>query len=146
MVKKILVPVDGSEASKKAAEKAIDIAKRYDSQITFITVVTIPNMYRRGEYYYTGESDIEHMMERNLQAGTKMFDAFIDELELEGINYEKKVAEGEAYIEILNAAEDSYDYIIMGRRGFSKITRFFIGSVTQRVISEAPCPVIVVKE
>ena len=36
------------------------------------------------------------------------------------------------------------DLIVMGNRGFSKIKRFFVGSVAQRVISEATCPVLVI--
>jgi len=44
------------------------------------------------------------------------------------------------------ARKESYDLIVMGKRGLSKITRFFIGSVTQRVLADAPCPVLVVNE
>jgi nucleotide-binding universal stress UspA family protein len=39
---------------------------------------------------------------------------------------------------------ENADLIVMGNRGYSKIKRFFVGSVTQRVISEASCPVLVI--
>lgn len=147
-INKILVPIDGSAASKKAAEKAIEFAGKSGSTITFLTVVTIPNMHLDGGYTYSGEASFDNMMmQRTVEVGGKMLDGFIEQLNLEGIDYEKKVAEGEAYLEILEVAGNcEYDYIIMGRRGYSKITRFFVGSVTQRVISESPCPVIVVNE
>lgn len=41
-MKKILVPIDGSSASKTAAEKAVDIAKKYGSEVTFLKMVDIP--------------------------------------------------------------------------------------------------------
>lgn len=76
-----------------------------------------------------------------------MLDHVITELELDGINHEKRVFVVEPYEEILKEANKTkYDYIIMGRRGFSKIAWFFIGSVTKRGISESPCLAIVVKE
>ena len=55
------------------------------------------------------------------------------------------MAVGEIYEKILDIAKDeNFDLIVMGNRGFSKIKRFFVGSVTQKVISEAPCPVLVI--
>lgn len=145
-VNKLLVPVDGSAASKKAADKAVEIAKKYNSEITFLTVASIPDIHSHGPYYGVG-FDYESMTKKNVEINKNMLESIIGQLELEGIKYEKVVVAGEPYDEILKAANKSeYDYIVMGRRGFSKIARFFIGSVTQRVISESPCPVIVVKE
>ncbi|HBC32472.1 MAG TPA: universal stress protein, partial [Clostridiales bacterium] len=52
---------------------------------------------------------------------------------------------GEPYSKIIEAARnDNIDIIVMSNRGFSKVKRFFVGSVTQKVIAEAPCPVLVV--
>ena len=146
-IKKILVPIDGSAASRKAAERAVSIAKKNDSEITFVTVAAVPDLYRYGDMRFRVEKSYGDIVNNAKELETKMIDKFLDELNIEGINFEKIVVVGEPYEEILKIANESiYDYIVMGRRGYSKITRFFIGSVTQRVISEAPCPVIVVKE
>lgn len=146
-VMKILVPIDGSEASKKAAQKAIGIAKHYGSEITFVTVASMPHMYRYGDFKPNVEVNYDEMLKNTIAIETKVLDDVLDEFDLEGIIYEKRIVVGEPYEEILKIANESeYDYIIMGRRGFSKIMRFFVGSVTQRVISDSPCPVIVVKE
>ena len=147
-VKKILVPVDGSDASKKAAEKAIEIARKYGSDITFVSVATTPDMFRYGDYRYKIDYNFEGVMENNKRMQAEMLDNVISGLNIEGVNFEKKVVAGEPSDEILKIANScEYDYIVMGRRGYSKITRFFVGSVTQRVIAESPCAaVIVVKE
>lgn len=145
-VKRLLVPIDGSDASKKAGEKAIEIARRYDSEIVFLTVVNMPPIFKYTEYNYSSDINYDNIMRNNIEVETKMLNDTIEKMDLEGIRFEKKIVMGEPYEEILKDANESeYDYIVMGRRGYSKITRFFVGSVTQRVISEAPCPVIVVK-
>ncbi len=147
-VKKILVPVDGSEASKKAAEKAVEIAKKYGSEITFVTVAATHDMFKYGGYRYQEDFNYDNIVGNLKKTQAEMLDNVIDGLDMEGINYEKEVVAGEPSEEILKMAHNcAYDYIVMGRRGYSKITRFFVGSVTQRVIAETPCAaVIVVKE
>ncbi|MEL7647897.1 MAG: universal stress protein [Sedimentibacter sp.] len=147
-MKKILVPVDGSQASEKAAMKAIEIARDYNSEITYLSVADV-----RGKYAYMGDgvvsvpinhSQISAMLVENQ---TKMLDAFASIVDSKGINIEKKVAAGVPYEEILKyAADNKADLIVMSRRGFTKFKRFFVGSVTQRVISDAPCPVLVINE
>ena len=147
-VKKILVPVDGSPASKKAAERAVEIAKKYGSDITFVTVAKTPDMANVGDFTFRIHYNYDNVINNHKVVQAEMLDKFIDGLDIEGINIEKKVVSGEPSDEILKIANDcEYDYIIMGQRGFSKFTRFFVGSVTQRVIAESPCAaVIVVKE
>ncbi len=147
-MKKILVPIDGSPASEKAALKSIDIAKKYGSEVVFLSIADV-----RGKYSFVGDgvvsvpfnhSQISAILTENQ---TKMLDAFTAIIDCADIKVEKVVLTGVPYEEILKfATEKNFNLIVMGRRGFSKIKRFFLGSVTQRVISDSPCPVLVVVE
>jgi len=147
-MKKILVPIDGSPASEKIAEAAIEIAKKYGSEIKFITIVD-------ARYIYTYDVggivslpfNYPQITTGLIELQTKILDSFTDEFDLKGINFEKIVITGVAYEEIIKyAKKTNCDLIVMGRRGFSKVKRFFVGSVTQRVISDAPCAVLIINE
>lgn len=147
-MKRILVPIDGSPASEKAAKKSIEIAKQYGSEVTFISIADF-----RGKYTYVGDGVISLPINHSqisaliLENQTKMLDAFTSIIDSKGIEVKKVVICGVPYEEILKYAnEANCDLIVMGRRGFSKIKRFFVGSVTQRIISDAPCPVLVINE
>ncbi|WP_326910878.1 universal stress protein [Sedimentibacter sp. MB31-C6] len=150
-MKKILVPIDGSTASIKAAEKAIELAKLFNSYVTFVTVVNLPS---EDKYSYFGlnvqtafESNRKVMLKELINEETKMLNIIVNDLDVSNLNIEKKVIVGIAYKEILKLSNnEKFDLIIMGRRGFSNIERFFVGSVTQRVLSEASCPVLVVND
>lgn len=146
-MKKILVPIDGSPVSKTAAEKAVELANKYNSKIIFIYVVDT-----RGIYTYDVGGIISvpfnypKITEELIQVKTKFLDAFISMLNITN-EYEKVVLHGEPSSKILDyAKKEKPDMIVMGRRGFSKIKRFFIGSVTQRVVSDAPCPVLIIND
>lgn len=150
-MKKILVPIDGSKASRKAAEQAISIAKQFGSEIKLVTVVNLPS---EEKYAFFGVnvqnafySNRKAMLKELIDQENKMLNSIIDTLDYADIKLDKIVLEGVAYEQILKLSkEENYDLIVMGRRGFSHIERFFIGSVTQRVISDAHCPVLVVNE
>ncbi|MEL7649117.1 MAG: universal stress protein [Sedimentibacter sp.] len=146
-MKKILVPVDGSDASKKAALKAVEMAKKYDGSITFMYVASMPADMTRTRYGIVVPYDFGQIEKDLREEGRKFLDSFVAEVDSGGIRIDKIPTFGEPYEEILRtAAEGNFELIVMGRRGFSKIKRFFIGSVTQRVISDSPCPVYVVVE
>lgn len=151
MMKKILVPIDGSKASQKAAEKAISIAKQFGSEVTFITVVNMPS---DDEYAIFGvnvqnayKANIKTMLKELVNQENRMLDVVMHNIDFGDVKHDKLVVVGIPYEEITKTASDEhFDLIVMGRRGFSNIERFFIGSVTQRVLSGAPCPVLVVNE
>lgn len=147
-MKKILVPVDGSPVSQKAAEKAVELSSRYDSKLIFIYVVDT-----RGIYTYDVGGIISvpfnypKITEELIQIKTEFLDAFVSAIGIDGKDVEKVVLHGEPSDKITDYAnKEKVDLIVMGRRGFSKIRRFFVGSVTQRVISDAPCPVLIVND
>jgi len=147
-MEKVLVPVDGSLASQKAAEVAIEKAKKYGSTITFLSIADIPQSYRYGvEGISVSDEVYAQLVAGLIEQQTNMLDAFMARIDCTGIVYDKKILTGEPYYEIVKFADETNcDLIVMGRRGFSRIKRFFVGSVTQRVISDAPCPVLVVNE
>ncbi len=148
-MKKILVPVDGSEASQKSAQKAVEIGRLINAEITFVTVVNLPS---EDKYSYFGMStenafivNRNKMMQDLIQEETKMLDIIVRRLDCEGLNITKKIVVGKAAEEILKLAEsESFDFIVMGRRGFSNFERLFIGSITQKVLASSTCPVMVI--
>lgn len=151
---KILVPVDGSNASISAVKKAIEIARKYNYSIKLISIVKSMD-YKRNENLWSsvdGSIIVENEeLNRNYEKRNKenfenLLKAIVTRLDFNGIKVELDVMFGEPYSIITEIAKkENFDLIIMGSRGFSKIKRFFVGSVTQRVISEAPCPVLVIR-
>lgn len=144
---KILVPVDGSPTSEHAAEKAIDVAKKYSSKITFLLVAKKPEVIGTGSggtgTIFGSKEYINELKEEQ----EKTMKNFLEKIDMQGIEYDTKIMLGEPYEEIIEMSEkEKYDLIVIGRRGFSKITRFFLGSVSQRVLSGASCPVLVIPE
>lgn len=156
-MKKILVPVDGSNASISAVKKSIEIGKIYNSSIKLISVVksTENRSKERNENLWsavdgsiiTNSVELEKKLENKYVENAQMLlDQIVTKLDFSGTKVEKQVLVGEPFEKIIEIAKTgNYDLIVMGNRGFSKIKRFFVGSVTQKVISEAPCPVLVIR-
>ena len=146
-MKKILVPVDGSAASQKAAAKALDIAKKFQSEVTFIHVMYEPDVNRYNKCGVLIDPELKKLKERLKETEKKLMDSVISSLDTDGVEIKRKIIPGVAYEEILKeAANGKYDLIVMGQLGYSKVKRFFVGSVTYRVISDSICPVLVVHE
>ncbi|WP_019229110.1 universal stress protein [Sedimentibacter sp. B4] len=146
-MKKILVPVDGSAASQKAAVKAAEIARQFGASITFITVILEPDLSKYNKFGVLIDPDMKKLKEKLKENEKKMLDSVINSLDLSDVQTSEKVIAGVAYEEILKEAEEgNYDMIVIGQRGFTKVKRFFLGSVAYRVVSDAVCPVLVVHE
>ena len=146
-MRKILVPVDGSAASQKAAVKALDIARKFNSEITLIHVMYEPDVNRYNKFGVLIDPELKKLKEKLKETEKKMMDSLISSLNIENVKVYTKIIPGIAYEEILKEAEKGkYDLIVMGQLGYSKVKRFFVGSVTYRVISDSTCPVLVVHE
>jgi len=147
-MKNILVAVDGSPTSLKAANKAVDIAKKYSSTLTFLSVVKDPDIFFEGRSEIAAGIDMESVMDTLTKQHKNMLDEFVTQLpELGDISYEKLVTVGDPYKGIITAAVDNNsDLIVIGRRGFSKIKRLFFGSVSKNVVTHSPCPVLVITD
>ena len=136
---KILVPLDGSECSLRALEKAIEIAKKFNGKITLISVYNVSSFKVTPSQVFNYVIEIRKANESILEEATKIVKA-------EGIQVEKVIEEGHIVERIVNKARDeNFDLIVLGAQGISKIKEILLGSVSQGVISHSRCPVLVVK-
>lgn len=141
-LKKILVPIDFSECSKKALRYAVPFAKEHDAAITLLYVV--PANYAIGEYggidYASLEAEMRASGEKQLSTLT------VDEVR-EEVSADTMVRTGSVAAEIISAARNlPADLIILSTHGRTGLKHVLLGSVTEHVVRHAPCPVLVVRE
>lgn len=123
--KNILIATDGSKYSEAASREAISIAKRTGSDLIVLSVAS---------------------KNANLPAAKKSVDKIKENAEREGIKVKTLTPRGTPYEVIVKTAkEKDADVIVVGSHGRTGIERLFMGSVTERVIGHAECPVLVVK-
>ena len=135
--KKILVATDGSKYSGIAINKAIDFAKAYGGSLVVLSVVDVP-----AEFYAEAPQAVEDMVRtaREYTAAVKK------QAEAAGVSAESYVGEAEAWEAVVKLAQDqSVNMIVVGSHGRTGLRRLLMGSVTEKVIGHAACPVLVVK-
>jgi nucleotide-binding universal stress UspA family protein len=135
--KKIVFATDGSKHSAKAMERAISFAKSYGGELRVISVVDVPT-----EFYAEAPQAVDDLVRK-----AKGYVADVKkQAEAEGVKAETFVGEAEADEAITNLAkEQNADMIIIGSHGRTGLRRLLMGSVAEKVIGYAPCPVLVVK-
>lgn len=139
---RILVPVDGSDNSMKALEKAMEIGSLKKSRITILTVV---NSQRDNPYILEQDYSSE-VSQRNIENGKRVLS---NALEL-CVGYDGEIdtllRNGDIAEVVIDTAEElDIDLIVMGRRGMSISARSLLGSVSNKVLNYASRSVLVVK-
>lgn len=145
-MKKILLATDGSEGSIQAARMAGELCCDKDAQVIVLYVAHIPR-----SYYYTDELGnkvtpevpMDVMIRRTAEPVLRKTCSAL------GLPEEKVTSEvqvGEPSEEIVDLARmEHVDMIVMGCRGLSPIKELLLGSVSDKVLHTAPCPVLVVR-
>jgi nucleotide-binding universal stress UspA family protein len=139
-IKKILIPVDGSDNSKKALEMAIILAKTAGAHLTVLEVIEefgpLPGYYEAAP---AGTDRVKWISEQRFEKVHPVLDDT-------KIKWDRRIEEGYAADKIIEiASNEKYDMIVIGSRGLSPLGRFLLGSVSDRVVHHAPCSVTVVK-
>ncbi len=141
-LKSILVPIDFSEASKKALHYAARMAEQFGSKITLLNVVEPIATPDFGYHPLMLETDkIKKAAKENLDKLSRQFR--LPARLLEGI----VVRYGTPFVEIAEAARTlKVDLIIITTHGYTGLKHVLMGSTAERVVRHAPCPVLTVRE
>jgi nucleotide-binding universal stress UspA family protein len=138
-IKKILVPVDGSEYSLKAARYAADFSKLVGAELVLLNCrMQVPPMLSAEAY--------EQAKESLVRRADELLNPFRELLRGLGVTFTAKIMEGPVEDAIIELADfEKCDLIVMGSRGHSELEGLLVGSTTHRVLQIAACPVTVVR-
>ena len=142
-IRRILCPVDFSDYSRRALDHAIAIARWYESTVTALHVFSPALVAPYGPGPVIFEPIVLIPADRaQLLADTK---AFIEAEAAPGVAIEAVIREGNTAAEILDqATKMSADLLVIGTHGRSGFERLLLGSVTEKVLRKARCPVLTV--
>lgn len=135
--RKLLVGYDGSKESDKAVDVAFSLAECMDSSVLIFAVARPPEPSISVELEAVLDDAKEHFEEA--------FKKISEKAKAHDIHVQTASAVGHPAEQIIHRAEaDGIDLIILGRRGRSMISRMMLGSVSERTLRYAHCPVMVV--
>lgn len=155
-IKKIMLPVDGSATSNKAARIGISLSMKSKSDLIGLTVLDLTSLPYGYFLTRTGTSLHDEILEEKKREAKKWLDEvegsvleILNEEECNVIRYRSEIIEDPfSRVEnaIVNYAEtENVDLIVMGTRGRSGLKRSLLGSVASGVLTYAHCPVMVVR-
>jgi len=139
MYENILVALDGSASSKNALRQAVKFAKLEGAEVAAVSVIP----------FYEGqlETDITPNLLRSIREPVeRILIEAAKTAEADGVVIDTMIGEGDIHEAIINASRaKNSDLIVVGRRGLTRLSRAFMGSVTARVIGHSPVDVLVVQ-
>jgi nucleotide-binding universal stress UspA family protein len=149
---RILVCVDGSESSMKAANYAIEMAKKHDAQLIslYVVVSQLGYAYSSGAFGLVTPSAINELLDKSKQEARKWFDEVEKKATDQGVKIKVEMVASPTSIvpAIVEYSEKNrVDLIVTGTKGRrrSGLAKLLLGSVASGVVTYANCPVMVVK-
>jgi len=143
MYNKILLATDGSKTSLKAAKTANDFIKNGIAKR--VTVIHVVNTTLAVHYNLDFNSCVYQHMYEELQENGQIVVERTKNLFDSGVEVEGVVKFGDSAASVCELARDGYELIIVGSRGMNPLSNVVLGSVSNRIIHYAPCPVLIVK-
>jgi len=145
--KKIMIATDGSDCSKLAAKKGIDLARLSGGTVYAVYVVSTASLSMDGDYFSSvrANPNLELIYEALKNQGQQAVDYVISLGEMKGVNVKPVLLEGNTAEELLRyAKEEKMDLVIMGTLGKTGLYRLLLGSVAENVVRHSKVPVMVV--
>jgi nucleotide-binding universal stress UspA family protein len=144
-VSKILCPTDMSEPSVYAAEKAAEIASKFDAELLLLHVLPVVPVLLPGPGY--AAFPVEGYEKALEEEAMRRLGAFTDKALPPGTKYRQLVLRGDAAAQIMLTADDEkVDLIVIATHGMTGWHHFVFGSVTEKVVRLAHCPVLTLRQ
>lgn len=138
MFRQILVAYDGSHQSQEAFRHAVEIARRFEAGLHVVSVIRLPEP--------AGRVEVQALVEEGEQHFAAELKKLADLAAAEGLTITSETVVGHPAEHLVAVAEQRQaDLIVMGRRGKTGVQRWMLGSVSERVLRYAHCPVLVVR-
>jgi nucleotide-binding universal stress UspA family protein len=142
--KKILVPIDFSAHAERSARLAAELARTFDASLTVLHVYSIPTYPLPEGYILASPETVAELMEKTSAAVKTMKERLVD---LGAPRVDTLLVEGSAFTEIVRTARDKgCDLIVMGTHGRTGLKHALMGSVAEKVVRKAHCPVLTVRD
>lgn len=138
MYDRILLPTDGSEASDRAVEQAVGLARETGAELHVLYVVEdIP---------YAPELMDDEVEDQLRAIGEEAIESIRARADAAGVEVVPALREGVPHTSILEYADEAgADVVVMGTHGRSGLDRYLLGSVTERIVRTADVPVLTVR-
>jgi universal stress protein A len=146
-LQRILLPVDFSAGSRVALDEAMLFAEHFSARIEVLHVWGLPPAIRGDLMVWlegSGGAPVNQVIEEQVQAEMS---AFLSHLPTDQrARVSERIESGDPVVNILELARSgAYDLIVLGTHGRTGFGHVLLGSVAQRVVREAPCPVLTVR-
>ena len=139
----ILAPTDFSEYSKQAVASALELAKKFGAKLSILHVVELPPYPVEG---YVPPSLTPTFLEDLERQASQELAQVVPEAESAGVEVARLVAVGSPYRKIIDMAEaEQVDLIVMATAGRTGFSRLVMGSIAERVVRTASCPVLTIR-
>lgn len=143
-IRRIICASDFSSASRKAFATAVMLAKANRAAVTMVHVVT--PIVRLAPDQYVASTTWEEIEIGTRAWAQEQIDRLAAKAKRAGIRATALLLEGDAPEEIVRAARlKRSDLLVLGTHGRTGLSKFFLGSVAERVVATAPCPVVTVR-
>lgn len=140
-IQNILLPTDFSETALQATRYALEMARRFDARLHLLHVIEDPVVYLPmfESYPLPSRQEFETFAKERLESWIVPEDRGSVELEYRWVH-------GTPFVEIVrDARAHDIDLIVMGTHGRGMVKQLLMGSVAEKVIQKAPCPVLTVR-
>jgi nucleotide-binding universal stress UspA family protein len=140
------VPLDFSDSSLQALDYAVMLAQKLLARLTLLHVAQVPVM-AGGIGGAGADAALVAYMEQTTSDMHQIMDVHAQRVRESGLDCTAKVVHGAPYQQIIDTASaNRMDMIVMGTHGHTGLQRLLLGSVAERVVRLASCPVLVIRQ
>lgn len=139
---RILHPTDFSEGAEQARAEAVRLAQALGAELVLLHVAVDAPLYREG---LADMSEVRRVFEAQREWARQALEERAAVCRAAGVPTTGRLVVGVPHTEILAAAREGVDLVVMGTEGRGGLERFLLGSVADRVVRAASCPVLTVR-